>query len=82
MLGNMALTAPHMHEGSLSTLRDVEKYYPRGGHRPNSMDPMIRPLDLGDRELADLVAFLESLTGEGLGELIDDARTETTGNPG
>ena len=60
---NVALTAPYMHDGSLSTLRDVIDFYDAGGgeNRPKSL--LLRKLNLTEREKSDLLAFLESLTG-------------------
>ena len=67
-LRNVAVTAPFMHDGSLKTLRDVVDHYNNGGVT-NKNDPVndflsggIRPLNLTDDEISDLVAFLESLT--------------------
>lgn len=73
-LRNVALTAPYMHDGSMGTLEEVVRYYERGGHRHPGLDPRVRPLGLTEGEVAALVAFLESLTGEGVGELIEEAR--------
>lgn len=81
-LRNVALTAPYMHDGSLSTLRDVVEHYDRGGGGHAGLDPRIRPLHLAEGEKDDLVAFLESLTGSNVAELVADARSETIGNPG
>ena len=56
---------PYMHDGSIATLREVIEFYNRGG-RPNpNLDGFIRPLHLNAREVDALVAFLESLNGEG-----------------
>jgi cytochrome c peroxidase len=41
---------------------------------------MIRPLHLTDAEVAALVAFLESLTGDNIAALIADARSVRVGN--
>ena len=67
-LRNVARTAPYMHDGSLETLKDVVKFYNNGG-RVSEKDPVydfqsggIRPLNLSDDQIDDLVAFLESLT--------------------
>ena len=60
-LRNAALTAPYMHDGSLETLDDVVRHYNRGG---GNGTPIIRPLNLTEAEIADLVAFLESLTDD------------------
>ena len=62
-LRGVAQTAPYMHDGSLATLDDVARYY-------SSIDPdrlhagngsLLRPLNLSEREILDLVAFLETL---------------------
>lgn len=67
-LRNVAVTAPFMHDGSLKTLRDVVEHYNNGGVTKKD-DPVndflsggIRPLNLTDQEMSDLVAFMESLT--------------------
>ena len=67
-LRNIAKTAPYMHDGSLESLLDVVKFYNNGG-RVNESDPTfdfqsggIRPLDLSDEQMDDLVAFMEALT--------------------
>lgn len=63
-LRNVAKTAPYMHDGKMATLREVAEFYVRGGGPNPFLDERIRPLDLTDSEIADLIAFLESLTGE------------------
>jgi cytochrome c peroxidase len=63
-LRNVALTAPYMHDGSLATLDDVVAFYDAGGEPHDALDARIRPLDLSDGQRDDLVAFLESLTGD------------------
>ena len=64
-LRNIALTAPYMHDGSLKALKDVVDFYVGGGNSNPHLDKNIRALDfLTGEERADLVAFLESLTGE------------------
>jgi cytochrome c peroxidase len=62
-LRNIDLTAPYMHDGSLSTLRDVIDFYDQGGGKQQPKSPLLRKLQLTEREKSDLVAFLESLTG-------------------
>lgn len=79
-LRNVALTAPYMHDGSLSTLDEVVRFYNRGGHPHPWLDPRIRPLHLTEMDIGTLVAFLESLTGDNLDELIADARGIRVGN--
>lgn len=81
-LRNVAVTAPYMHDGSFSTLRQVVEFYNQGGHRHDGLDPLIVPLGLDEQEMGDLVAFLNSLTAGNLDELVNDARSERVGNPG
>ncbi len=80
-LRNVALTAPYMHDGSLATLRDVVRFYNRGGVPNENLDPRIRPLNLTDPEIEDLVEFLESLTGSNVEELVSDALAAPVGDP-
>jgi cytochrome c peroxidase len=67
-LRNVAVTAPYMHDGSMATLRDVVVHYNNGGvtkegDRVNDfLSGGIRPLNLTDAEIDDLVAFMEALT--------------------
>lgn len=67
-LRNISKTAPYMHDGSLESLLDVVKFYNNGG-RVNESDSTfdfqsggIRPLDLSDDQMDDLVSFMEALT--------------------
>lgn len=67
-LRNIAKTGPYMHDGSLESLLDVVKFYNNGG-RVSESDPIfdfqsggIRPLNLSDDQMDDLVAFMEALT--------------------
>lgn len=60
-------TAPYMHNGMIETLEDVVEFYNQGGGEnefAKTKSELIKPLGLNDDEKADLVAFLESLTGE------------------
>ena len=72
-LRNVALTAPYMHNGSLSTLHDVVEFYDQGGVANELRDPRIRPLHLSPSEKDDLVAFLRSLTGDNVDTIVADA---------
>ncbi len=56
-LWDVGQTAPYMHSGVFATLADVVAFYNAGNEK-------IAPLDLSADEQADLVAFLESLTGD------------------
>jgi cytochrome c peroxidase len=71
-LRNVGLTAPYMHDGSLSTLRQVINFYNAGGGGQRPRSPLLRRLDLTEGEKADLEAFLESLTGT-----VEPTKTET-----
>ena len=60
-------TYPYMHNGMLETLRDVVEFYNAGGGKnefAKTKSPQIQALGLTDTEIDDLVAFLESLSGE------------------
>lgn len=61
-LRNIALTSPYMHDGSLKTLDQVVRHYNSGGADHPNKSPLIKPLNLTETEIADLIAFLESLT--------------------
>lgn len=63
-LRNVALTAPYMHDGSLKTLHEVVDFYAGGGNSNPYLDKDMKPLHLSAQDRADLVAFLEALTGE------------------
>ncbi|MCP5037647.1 MAG: c-type cytochrome [Rhodobacteraceae bacterium] len=65
-LRELRYTAPYMHNGMLETLGDVVAFYNGGGGDDPNMDTRIQPLDLNAGEQADLVAFLESLSGDPL----------------
>jgi cytochrome c peroxidase len=73
-LRNVALTSPYMHDGSLATLRDVVRFYNAGGGANPNLDSEIKPLGLTEAEVADLIAFLESLTGGNAGDLAREAQ--------
>jgi cytochrome c peroxidase len=80
-LRNVALTAPYMHDGRFATLREVVDFYDEGGVPHPTLDPLIRPLGLADGEKDDLVAFLESLTGDTVDLLVADAFAAPVGDP-
>lgn len=63
-LRNVAQTAPYMHDGSLKTLRQVVDFYVGGGNSNDHLDKEIKSLKLSASDRDDVVAFLESLTGE------------------
>jgi cytochrome c peroxidase len=81
-LRNTAVTPPYMHDGSLATLKDVIVHYNNGGVTKEG-DPVndflsggIRPLNLTEQEIDDLVSFMEALTSPQFASLPSGARTE------
>lgn len=82
-LRNIAVTAPYMHDGSIATLDGVLDHYARGGrlieegelagdgrHNPYR-SPFVQGFELSEREHADVLAFLASLTDR---SVLDDPR--------
>jgi cytochrome c peroxidase len=71
-LRNVADTAPYMHGGQFDSLTDVVNYYseldqePVWGHR----EDLMVELNWSDEQVASMVAFLESLSGETLPEVL------------
>jgi cytochrome c peroxidase len=74
-LRNIALTAPYMHDGSITSLEEVINHYAMGGREWNATGvasgrrsprqaAQVKPLALSQSERADLVAFLRSLTDD------------------
>jgi cytochrome c peroxidase len=63
-LRDVARRRPYMHNGSLTTLEAVVDLYDRGGIDRPSRDPEIHPLGLSAGEKADLVGFLQTLSGD------------------
>lgn len=61
-LRNIELTAPYMHNGSMSSLEEVVSFYNSGGGTRATKDSRMKPLNLSKEEEAHLVAFLKSLT--------------------
>jgi cytochrome c peroxidase len=62
----LTYTAPYMHNGVLATLEDVVEFYDKGGGDDAHKSPLLAPLHLEVQEKADLVSFLESLSGSEL----------------
>ena len=63
-LWDVGQTAPYMHSGVFATLDEVIGIYDAGGGEASNKSPLLQPLGLGPVERADLLAFLESLTGD------------------
>jgi len=64
-LREVAKRAPYMHDGSIATLRDAVKIYNEGGVKNPWLTVRVKPLHLSDADVDAIVAFLESLSGEG-----------------
>ena len=56
-------TAPYMHDGVFLSLEEVIEFLDKGGGANPSLSPLMKPLGLTQEEKADLLAFLEALTG-------------------
>jgi cytochrome c peroxidase len=68
-LRNIALTAPYMHDGRFSTLREVVQFYNNGIQNSPNLDNrlrgnngQVRRMNLSPQDMDALVAFLETLT--------------------
>ncbi len=61
-LRNVAETAPYMHAGQFATLREVLMHYNRAAPGPVGKTELF-PLGLSGKELAQLEAFLRTLSG-------------------
>lgn len=63
-LREVGQTGPYMHNGTLQTLTEVVEFYNKGGGTSLTKSPVLRPLGLSEQEVADIVSFLEALTGD------------------
>lgn len=71
-LRNVALTAPYMHDGRFSTLREVLEHYRSGVRDSETLDSALRSspddapgVPLTDEDIVALEAFLVALSGDG-----------------
>ena len=62
-----------MHNGSISTLEGIVRFYNQGGAINENLDELISPLHLTNTEINNLVEFLKSLTGSNVNQLVSDA---------
>jgi cytochrome c peroxidase len=67
-LRSVALRPPYMHDGSSRTLDDVIRHYERGGIDRPSRSPLMMALSLSDQDRQDLIAFMQTLTGNPEGD--------------
>jgi cytochrome c peroxidase len=63
-LRNIAVTAPYMHDGSISTLEAAIAHYASGGVKTPLVSPRLKGFEITPDEISDLVAFLRSLTDD------------------
>ena len=64
---NIELTAPYMHNGSFANLKDVLKFYNKGGGKGLKIEPSnqtlpFEKLDLSSKEMNDIISFMKTLT--------------------
>ncbi len=63
-LRNVALTSPYFHDGSVETLEGAIALMAKGGVKNKLLSKKLMAQKVSAKELAQLKAFLESLTGE------------------
>ena len=63
-LRNVEMTAPYFHNGSVPTLKAAIEFYNVGGENPDKsgLARGIKPLNLSEQEINDMVAFIKALT--------------------
>ena len=64
-LRDLAHRAPYMHDGSIETLPEVLDLYAKGALPNPHLDTRLTPFYLDEETKRDLLAFLDSLNGEG-----------------
>ena len=64
-LRDLAARAPYMHDGSVKTLSEVLDLYAKGGLPNPHLDTRLTPFYLDEETRRDLLAFLDSLNGQG-----------------
>jgi cytochrome c peroxidase len=63
-LRNVTQRDPYMHNGIFQSLQDILNFYDRGGGAVPGKSPLMQPIGLTMQDKRDLLAFLQSLTGE------------------
>lgn len=63
-LRNISQRAPYMHNGEMNDLRSVIVHYISGGIPRPTRSALMQPIPLSGQDVADLEAFLMSLTGK------------------
>ncbi len=71
-LRNITMTAPYMHDGSISTLKDVIEHYSTGIQNHSNLDPLLKTnggamkMNFTQQDKDDLIAFFYTLNDDGL----------------
>jgi len=63
-LRNISQRAPFMHNGSIKSLEQVMLHYVSGGIPRSSRSEQMKPVPMTQQQIADLVTFMDSLTGD------------------
>lgn len=69
-LRNITMTAPYMHDGSISTLEEVIEHYSTGVKNHQNLDPELRAgnkakkMNFSDQDKSDLLAFFYTLNDD------------------
>lgn len=63
-LRELKYTAPYMHNGVFLTLEEVVDFYDKGGGESKNKSALLKPLNLSQDEKAQLLSFLEALSGD------------------
>jgi cytochrome c peroxidase len=71
-LREIAETAPYEHTGQFANLIDVVHFVNQGGGASTigTKDPLMKPLNLTEPEMNDIVEFLKTLTGTGVSQAL------------
>jgi cytochrome c peroxidase len=69
---NVELTSPYFHNGAYNTLEEVLDFYNNGGGKGRGIEVQNQTLpedklDLSEKEIKELIAFMKSLTDNSLG---------------
>jgi len=64
-LRDLGRRGPYMHDGSIKTLGEVLDVYAKGGLPNPHLDTRLTPFYMDEQTKQDLLAFLDSLNGEG-----------------
>ena len=61
-LRDVARSGPYFHDGSVATLDEAVRLMASGGLANDQLDELMKDQELSDEQIADLIAFLESLS--------------------